>query len=198
MTSHAGRWETISFTWQHPEAWRLIDRLGIRFADKRDLLGAIYHQVEDESFSVFDGASEESTPAPSARHAASSRTPFLSLDLDRTRIVNVDTQTLQLDLVVRFSPQLGGKDLRVRVEADDADGNAQDEELARLTVLAPSLDDDPRPIIAAGRPRPAARDRDGRTGRAAGMTGHAAGTDGRGNPRPGRGSGLERRGRSGP
>ena len=146
---HAGRWETISFTWQHPEAWRSLDRIGIRFADKRHLLGAIYHQIEDESFSLFDGASEEATPARLLGTGVV-RTPFLALDLDRSRIVNVDPRTLQLDLAVRFSPQLGGKELRVRAEADDAAGNAQDEELAGLTVLAPSLDDEPRPIKPPG------------------------------------------------
>ena len=59
----AGRWETVSLRWRHPEAWRSIDRLGVRFADKRHLLGAIYHQVEDESFSLFDGEDEEETEA---------------------------------------------------------------------------------------------------------------------------------------
>ena len=54
-------------------------------------------------------------------------------------------------MVVRFAPRFIGRTLRVRAEAGDADGNAQDEELAALAVLAPPVGLDPLRIAPRAR-----------------------------------------------
>ena len=130
---HAGETAILRFKWKHPNAWQELDTISIRFSEGRQLLGAIRHIIEDESFSVFDGETEEYSDSMLIGEGVI-ESPLLTLDLDQTRIVNVSRRTIRLDLAVRFSPEVAGKKLRIRVQADDINGNSQDEEKKALMV----------------------------------------------------------------
>ena len=130
---HAGQTAILRFKWKHPNAWQELDTISVRFSEGRQLLGAIRHIVEDQSFSVFDGETEEYSDSMLIGEGVI-ESPLLTLDLDQTRIVNVSRRTIRLDLAVRFSPEVAGKKLRVRAQADDIDGNSQDEEKKVLMV----------------------------------------------------------------
>jgi len=131
---HAGQTSILRFKWKHPNDWHELDTISIRFSEDRQLLGAIRHIIEDESFSVFDGETEEYSDSMLIGEGVI-ESPLVTLDLDQTRIVNVSTQTIRLDLAVQFSPEVAGKKLRVRVQADDINGHSQDEEKKPLIVL---------------------------------------------------------------
>jgi Tol biopolymer transport system component len=131
--ARAGRTVLFSFWWKHPQRWRRLDTLWLRFSQGRALLGTIRFALRSRSFSLFDGRSNSYGPTK-RRGRGRLRSSLLSLDLRRSRIVGVDKRKLKLVLAIRFPRKLAGERLRIRAQADDSRGRNQEDELGRLRL----------------------------------------------------------------
>ena len=129
----AGRTAILRFRWTHPQRWKRMDTMSVRFSRDRLLLGAINHVVGDRTLRLFDSRTDTYGPRRRTGRGVL-RSRLLTLNLRRSRIVKVSKRTLQLNLAVRFSRRFAGRVLRVRVQADDRDGRSQDEELGRIRI----------------------------------------------------------------
>ena len=129
---HAGRTSVLRFSWRHPRAWRRLTTLYIGLANGRRTLGIVRHAVAQRSFALYDLERRE---YGSARRRGVLHEGKLTLDLRRTRVVELSRKTLRLDLAVRLPRSLAGKRLRVGVQALDRDGKNQAEHLGRLRVV---------------------------------------------------------------
>jgi dipeptidyl aminopeptidase/acylaminoacyl peptidase len=130
----AGRTARFSFWWKHPQRWRRLDTLWLRFSRGRALLGTVRFSLRRRAFSVFDGTTNEYSPTK-RRGRGRLRSNLLTLDLRRSRIVGVDRKKLKLVLALRFSRKLAGERLRIRAQADDIRGRNQEDELGRLQLI---------------------------------------------------------------
>ena len=129
----AARPAKLTFDWTHPRRWRRLDAMHLRLRYRGREVAAIRHDVAKRSFAIYDYDERAYGPSrPLGRGALRSRA--LTLDLRRTRIVNVSPKTLRLELAVRFSRAAGGGTYDVSVQANDVDGRSQDEPLGRLAV----------------------------------------------------------------
>jgi dipeptidyl aminopeptidase/acylaminoacyl peptidase len=132
--ARAGRTTLFSFWWKHPQRWRRLDTLWLRFSQGRALLGMVRFALRRRSFTVFDGRSN--TYGPTRRRGRGRlRSNLFTLDLRRTRIVAVDRRKLKLVLALRFHGNFAGQRFRVRAQADDRRGRNQEDELGRLRLL---------------------------------------------------------------
>lgn len=145
----AGRTRLVRFAWKHPLRWRNLDTMSLRISSGRRLLAIVRFGVRDESFSLFDGRTDKFTNARRLG-AGVLRTSAVALDLDRTKVVGVNTKKLSLLLALRFRARVRGdgfrlarRKLRVRVQASSKSGRNQEEEFGRLKIL--------RTASAAGR-----------------------------------------------
>jgi Tol biopolymer transport system component len=129
-----GRTTLVRFWWKHPQRWRKLDTMWLRVSQGRWLRGMIRYSVKDHSFSVFDGA-KDTYSATRRRGRGRLRSELLTLDLRRSRIVNVNRRTLRLVLALRFRPSVAGERFRLRAQANDLRGRNQEDELGRLRVI---------------------------------------------------------------
>jgi hypothetical protein len=132
--ARAGRTTLFSFWWRHPQQWRRLDTLWLRFSRGRALLGMVRFGLRTRSFSLFNGETN-SYGRIRRRGRGRLRSSLLTLDLKRTRIVGVNRRKLRLVLALRFRRKLAGQRFRVRAQADDRRGRNQEDELGRLRLL---------------------------------------------------------------
>ena len=90
--------------------------------------------MRQRAFSLFDGVSDTYGQARRPGRGRL-RSRLLSLDLRKTRVVNVNKKKVRLVLAIRFPRRLAGQRFRVRVQANDRRGRSQEEWLGRLRVL---------------------------------------------------------------
>jgi Tol biopolymer transport system component len=130
----AGRTALVRFDWTHPRRWRRLDTIWLRLSQRRWLRGMVRFSVRQRAFSLFDGETD--------RYGRTRRTGrgrlrsgLVTLDLRRTRVVNVDRRKIRLVLALRFPRRLAGQRFRVRVQANDRGGRNEEEALGRLRLV---------------------------------------------------------------
>jgi dipeptidyl aminopeptidase/acylaminoacyl peptidase len=132
--ARAGRTTLFSFWWRHPQRWRRLNTLWLRFSQGRALLGMVRFGLRGRSFSLFNGRTNGYGPTR-RRGRGRLRSNLFTLDLKRTRVVGVNRRKLKLVLALRFRRHLAGQRFRLRAQADDRRRRNQEDELGQLRVV---------------------------------------------------------------
>jgi len=129
-TVAAGRTAVVRFGWRHPERWRRLDTLYLSLDDGQKVVGIVRVIVGDPSFALYDPVARQYGTQRLLRSGRVLKAGGVSLDLRRTRFVNVDRKRLRLDLALRL-PR--GR-FHVSVQADDLRARNQNERLGTLVA----------------------------------------------------------------
>ena len=135
----AGHRFTLRLGWHHPERWRLLrsELLVVTLAGTP--VGLVRFDPATGLFFIWDSRRGGYGRHGRAGERRTLRAGALSLDLHRTRVVNVSRHTLRLDLSLAFDRRARGSTLEFEARADDSRGASQQDHRTRARISVTRL-----------------------------------------------------------
>jgi hypothetical protein len=120
--------------WEHPDRWRLLRSEFVALTLDGLTVGLLRYDVDSGLFYVWDSEQGRFGSRGRAGERKRLRAGALTLDLSRTRVINVSRKTLALDLSLQLGKGARGKTLGIEARADDASGASQQDRRARARI----------------------------------------------------------------
>lgn len=121
------RRQDYEFTWVVPDggSWQDLKDLQLRIGDEQGRVLWVRFNAADKSFSLYDEKAGKFRHAAAAGSGKRLHTPFVTLDLSRSRVATSGRTgpRVTLDLALRLERRTAGRTFTVEVAATDKKGN---------------------------------------------------------------------------
>ncbi|MDX6580823.1 MAG: hypothetical protein QOI10_7 [Solirubrobacterales bacterium] len=133
-TVDAGKPFTVSFAWEHPEAWRGMDAMELFLTTRDQPIAAVRLLIGSGKLSAWDNTvgGYGSAKRPGAHGVL--RSGGLRLELKGSRVIGTSERTITTQLRLEVAHNLAGHTYGVQVQADDLDGDHQGEKITGETI----------------------------------------------------------------